>query len=874
MRPRTLLPLLFLSGAAALILEVAWFRRTAQVAGGTALAMAAVLAAVIGGMALGSFLLGRVADRVRSPLRLYGWLECGIAVSALLTPPLLGLSAGVHAGLTRALGDAPVVLMAARFLVATVLLAPPAILMGGTLPAMAAALRASPESRGAGIGALYGANTLGAVVGTLLAGFLLLPTLGLAATTWAAALPSGLAGFVALLMARRGSAETREGEAVVASPEPDVPAADARRAVLLYAVSGFLGLVAEVAFTRSLVLVFGSTTYAFSMMLAVFLLGIGAGSLIGTRLARRPGRQLSRLATTLAATAALFALAGLVVYALPRLYLQLYLALGEGFTTGLLLRVLLAALVLLPGSLGLGIAFPLAAHLAAGARAVGDGTGRLYAANTLASICGSTLAVFVLVPTLGPQIAVAAVAIAAGAIAVFVQRKVLVGALAAVTLVGLVSPTEPARERLLAGVYFQPSAFLSAGEIDEESWSLGADIGFVRYGHGATVAIWNWGGRPSLLVDGKAVASSQVLADDHHLMLLGHLPMLVHPSPTKALVVGLGMGTTYRAVAAHEPSTLRVVEIEDAVVEAAAELGIRPRDVVVEDARTYLRATREKFDVITSDPIHPWVRGGGDLYTREYFLACRERLNPRGVVCQWLPVYQMGVEDLRDVIRTFTSVFRAAAYYGGGDLVLVGTAEDAVPTPRPFPGDVEPVLEAELEVLRVADHDALVAAAGEGPLLTDDSLRLEFSAPRQMESPELAACFAWIRALWGSPLIPYADLLDAQRLLQEEDGAGAQAHLEHALRQRPGHGFTRRFAGETYLNAAEDLAFDGQAELSDAFLASARKLLGEDPRLLDVEARIAAHRGETERAAALLRRLVERFPESRYLRRRLARLAP
>jgi MFS family permease len=263
--------LLFLSGASALILEVCWFRRTAQVAGATSIAMAAVLAAVIGGMAAGSFLLGRRADRTARPLRLYGLLEVGIVLGALATPTLLDFSQAAFDGLQRWLDGAP--LTFARFLLATLLLAPPAVLMGGTLPAVACAVRAGPQ-RGRTLGWLYASNTLGAVAGTVAAGFVLIPTLGLAWATRSAAIFAGTAAAVALLT------RARTGPPAPTAREPIVAAREAR-AILLYAVSGFLGLAAEVAFVRSLVLVFGSTTYAFTTMLAIFLLGIGAGGALG-----------------------------------------------------------------------------------------------------------------------------------------------------------------------------------------------------------------------------------------------------------------------------------------------------------------------------------------------------------------------------------------------------------------------------------------------------------------------------------------------------------------------------------------------------------------------------------------------------------------
>jgi len=863
-KTRFLSPLLFLSGASALILEVCWFRRTAQVAGATSIAMAAVLAAVIGGMAAGSLLLGRRADRTARPLRLYGLLEAGIVVGALLTPTLLDFSQAAFDGLQRHLGG--IALTATRFGLATLLLAPPAVLMGGTLPALACAVRAGPQ-RGRTLGWLYAANTLGAVAGTLTAGFVLIPALGLAWATRSAALLAGTAAAIALCTRARV-----EPNAV--APREPIVAARARRAILLYAVSGFLGLAAEVAFVRSLVLVFGSTTYAFTTMLAIFLLGIGAGGAVGARLARRDRGHLRRLETTVACTAALFSLSALVVYLLPRLFLEGYLAWGGAFDAGLALRFLLAAIVLLPGALGLGIAFPLAAHVAT-AGTMGAGTGRLYAANTLASIAGSTLTVFLLVPALGPHYAVVAVALVTALVVALTGRRAVLFVLLLAAAAGLVPPSAVARERLLFGVYFMPWAWTDRGEIDERSWREGVDIPFYAYGREATVCIWRWFGTHSLLIDGKAVATNQVLHDIHHLALLGHVPMAIHPDPQRVLVVGLGMGTTYRAVAQHRPATLRVVELEAAVVEAAARLDVCPDDLVVADARSYLRATEERFDVITSDPIHPWVRGGGDLYTKEYFVSCRERLSPGGVACQWLPVYQMGVDDIRDIVRTFTAVFEdAAVYYGGGDLVLVG---GTLHRPRAPSGDVRAALErlgaVDLAALKVAAGAVLRTAAGDGPLLTDDALRLEFSTPRHLDNHALADCLVWIRDLWDEPPAPYGALLAAREAEASEEYGKMRLMMARAHEEAPDHAYVRRFAGENHLQWADYWIRYGELREAVHHLLEAERRLGRDPRLQGIRAELRVAQGRDADAAEIFRALLARYPDSAYLRRRIAALS-
>jgi len=805
--------LLFCSGTTALILEVAWFRRLAQIVGGTSVALAGVLAAVIGGMAIGAFLFGARADRSERPARLYAALEIGVSVCALLSPWWLTLVSG--------------------FFSSVVLLAPAAILMGGTLPALAAA------TDGRGLGWLYAFNTLGGVAGTLLAGFVLLPALGLATTMQVAAIGSAAAAAGSVLVRGRASA---------------VPAAPGDgRAIFLFAASGFLGMASEVAFTRQLVLVFGSSTYSFTTVLAVFLAGIGIGSALGARLARRTD-PMRALGWTVIGTGALFAFGAYGVVFTPRLYLEAYLRWGEGFGTGIAVRFALAALVLLPGAIGSGLAFPLAA--AACARGgVGRATGRLYGANTLASIAGSTLAVFVFVPALGPHRTVAAIAVFVALLAARRPAQWIAAAAIAATLLPL---PEVARERLCVGVFYAPQRYVRDGAFDAEAWEDGVDLPFTRYGREATVSLFRWYGPQSLLVDGKAVATEQSVGDVQHLELLGHLPMAMRSDEDGPVtVVGLGLGTTYRAVRSHAPDdrNIRVVEIEAAVVEAAATLGIEPAHVVVDDARRYFDGeVGVRQSVITSDPIHPWVRGGGDLYA---WLA------DDGVMCHWLPLYQMGLADVRAVARTFSEVFRTAVYFAGTDLVLVGVLDREVPTPRPS----ATIFGEDLTLLRVAGHDALRAATEGAEILTDDALRLEYSAPRHLASPELDSILAWVKRLWRKPPVPYDALLDAQIAAARGDGAAMSDALDRALSAAPAHAFARRFAGETYLQAAAQ-------QDSEGFLRSARRLLEGDPRLLGVEADLRARQGRAKEAAALYRRLLELQPSNRYLARRLARVEP
>jgi len=364
----------------------------------------------------------------------------------------------------------------------------------------------------------------------------------------------------------------------------------------------------------------------------------------------------------------------------------------------------------------------------------------------------------------------------------------------------------------------------------------------------------------------------------HHLGLLGHLPMALHKDPQRVLVVGLGMGTTYRAVLRHQPRVLRVVEIEEAVVEAAARLDVRPHDIVIADARSYLKATDERFDVITADPIHPWVRGGGDLYTREFLETVRDRLAPGGVACQWCPVHQMGLRDVQEVIATFAAVFRTTAFFGGGDLVLVGSSGESGELDEP--GEPRALTAIDLArfgvrrlgALRVAGHEALVAATSGATILTDDALRLEFSTPRQVANPELARCFSWIATLWGDPPRPFGKCFDAQRAWAAGDWPLARQRLDEAYKQAPRNRYVNRLIGEVYLILGGEDVRAGHFDLADNALKWAERFLPGDPRVRGARAEYWHGKGDTQQAAALFRALLEETPGSVFLARKLAQL--
>jgi spermidine synthase len=766
--------LFFASGASALVYQVVWVRRLALILGASHHAVSIVLAAFMGGLALGGVALGRRAARRAQPLRLYGWLELGIAACAVALPFVLhgvqALYVAIALALEDSAGGAPFA-AAARVLLSFAVLAVPTFLMGGTLPVLVAALVQRHADLHARLASLYAINTAGAAFGALAAGFLLLPALGVVRTEWLAAAANVAIAAVAIARARGlERVEPEAAEPVPAARAVAAPAGDEREATLRLvfagtALCGFGSLAFEVMWTRAISIVIGSSVYSFTVMLVAFLTGIAAGSALHAALPRRLSLG-THFALLLAGIAISTLAVSLAIPQLPALAAQLKpVALGAQFdpwtALGLCFAVMLVPCVLH------GMAFPLAGEARARLEArTARSVGELVGLNTAGSIAGSLAAGFVLIPYVGLQssllgisalYAVGAVMVAASALAAAgVWRRVALATGVALTLAWLALATlaaDPWDARRLGAFKNNESADLRrAREADTDLPDV--TMLYYREGRGSTVSVVeDLAGVRRLQIDGKPVASD-ASSDLRHELLLGHLPVLAHPAPRTALVVGLGAGITLGGVAAHPGlDAIDIVEIEPAVVEASRLFshlhGDPLRDarvrLLLQDGRNHLLTTRRRYDVITSDPIHPWARGSAYLYTTEYYQLARERLAPGGVMCQWLPLYQLGDKDLRAAVGSFVDVFPEATLWSTpADAVLIGTTGPL----RVDLGDWQRRM-AEPQV-----HDGLARVGLDDPLSllgeytlspqgmrrfaegavrnTDDNLFLEFDSPRHM----------------------------------------------------------------------------------------------------------------------------------------------
>jgi spermidine synthase len=690
----------FLSGAAGLIYQVAWSKALGLIFGHTAYAVATVLAVFMGGLAAGSAWIGGWSERRSRPLALYGWLEIGTAATgALSLAGLMGVRAAYFAAYPYA-ADHDSILILLRFAGAALVLFLPTFLMGGTLPILVRAVTRNSAELGKRLARLYWVNTAGAVAGTIAAGFLLLPAVGLRRTLEIAVALNILAAALALFLSRREASEPEPAPAVEPAPVPRRVVAPERQMpwllLVCFAVVGATALAYEVGWTRLLATQLGSSTYAFTLMLATFLTGIVLGSAIFEWWTRRRQPRQSTFALTQTFTA-LASLACLLVFPfLPQLLPTILRATHESFRGLLLAQFAISALAMLPVATLFGFNFPVVTLLIAGSsgrQASASATvGRAYAWNTLGAIIGAVAAGFWLLPALGSFRLLAATAganlvLAALLYAMAAPRRVLASAcnvalLAAVAFVGF-SPYfyDPAMAAFSTMLYWKIDRPLS---VRENAHSL--DVVYFADGLNSTISVTRSNDLVSLRTNGKADASNHDVSTQ---LMLGHLGALAHSAPLRrVLVIGFGGGMTLSALARYpEVERLDCVEIEPAVLGAAPLLTELNRNVlqdprvhiIFDDARNFLFTSHEQYDLIVSEPSNPWMAGIASLYTQEFYHAAQQRLAPGGIFVQWVQAYSLFPDDLRMIAATFLSEFpRASLWHGeANDFLLMAPGAPA-----------------------------------------------------------------------------------------------------------------------------------------------------------------------------------------------------
>ena len=697
--PDQWLPVLLLlfvgSGAAALIYEIVWFQMLELFVGSSSVSIGVLLGTFMGGMCLGSFLLPRYISRRHHPLKVYAFLEIAIGVIGLLLLLVLPLVGYVY----TAWGGYGVTGYLLRGLVASICLLPPTLAMGATLPAVARWVQTTPTGV-SWLGFFYAGNIAGAVMGTLLAGFYLLRVFDMSTATYVAAAINFVVGGLGLLVAARTPATVgaRDSDPNPQSliTNPDSKGSGDRTLVYVaIALSGFCALAAQVVWTRILSLLFGASTYTFSLILAVFLIGLGIGSSLGAIIAKSVERPRIALGwCQLLNVGAMAWSAYMLMASLP------YWPINTSITTSIWYNFQLdfvrAFWAVLPGPILWGASFPLA--LAAVARR-GQDPGRLvggvYAANTVGAIVGSVVASLVLVYWFGSQRAQQVLMIVSGMSGLLLLAPAELSSAPGKRTLRWVAPAALVVALGLAAFLIRtvptiPGILVAYGRYAATWLGQEGDIFYVGEGLSSSVAVSRFGEIMNYHNAGKVQASSQ--PQDMRLQrMLGHFTTLVPKSPKKVLVIGCGAGATAGAVSIDQNvESLVIAEIEPLVPRVVSEhfgehnfnVVRNPKThVVIDDARHYLLTTDETFDAITSDPLDPWVKGAATLYTKEFFELAKSKLNPGGTVTLFVQLYESTPEAVKSEIGTFFEVFPNGVIWGnthqgrGYDTVLMGTVE-------------------------------------------------------------------------------------------------------------------------------------------------------------------------------------------------------
>ncbi|MCB9796187.1 MAG: fused MFS/spermidine synthase [Alphaproteobacteria bacterium] len=819
---RALVPLFFVSGATGLVYQTIWARELQLIFGTSQFAIATVLSAFMAGLAAGGFLMARHADRLTKPLWTYGAIEIVIGLYALLFPTLVDLATPLYLGFYREAQPGPVTYGLVQCVLLGALLLVPTSGMGATLPLLGRFVTTRVGAAGDRVGLLYGVNTFGAVLGTWAAGFMLLPRYGLHVTTLMAAAANLTLGATAILLSRH---HEEGGEAPPVEVDVHEGHVDLTPVLLVASLTGFASLIYEVSWFRLMGLILGASTYAFSVMLLAFLIGIATGGWAGGRFAdqalARHGAKgpLLGLAALQVGIAVLSYAMMYLYHELPMLFVQVYSLVERSPELLWPAKVALAAMVMTPPALLMGATFPFLVRAAVSGDddALGGPVGKVYGANTLGSIFGAFAGGFVLLPVLnvvgtvrtagGANVAAAVVAYTAAMVVsggVKRSRQALSLAVALALVIGsAVFPPPWNPLWMTAGMYKYVS---SIGDRSREGvWRFAVEeYALLFYDEGlstvVTVAQSRATGNIWLANNGKVDASTTV--DMPTQVLVAHLPFLfLEGDVDDSLVIGLASGITLGALTLHrDVEHIEVVELEPAIVQAAQffnDHNHRPLEdervrLFANDGRNHLLlAEPGSYDLIVSEPSNPWISGVSNLFTREFFEMGKARLKPGGVWSQWVQLYGMDADDLRSLMRTFAEVYPHVALFAtieDADLVMVGSDEPLVLSVEGAERLMaKPEVRKELAMIDVNepydlltyyhfDQDVIHEFAGDIPFNTDDNMRVEFNAPRHLHHDTSVDNFFMLL-----PEIKTADISGAEHNLELARAYGRREQWVRAL---------------------------------------------------------------------------------------------
>ncbi|HXU46076.1 MAG TPA: fused MFS/spermidine synthase [Thermoanaerobaculia bacterium] len=789
-RRKLLYSIVFFTNFLSLGCQVIWVRKLSFLFGSTAGVFATVLSVFLLGLAFGALWAGRLADRSARPWILLGRIQAVLGAYVALSLPIFELARRfyLHA-FPNDLAPLPSALW--KFLVVLVVLITPTLAIGAVFPLAVRLLTRDLLGMGGGVSLVYGLDTLGAALGALVAGFVLVTGLGLSASTWLLGSLAFASGLFLLLEKYEGvgveevrrpaapsnirkeklrrkmeqEVESARAESAepIAGPLPVWPAWKLGLIFATFFATGLAALLLETGWNRLFYLMNGTSVYSLSSVLTGFLTGIGLGSLAIRRRIDRIRDPLSGVALSFA----IIALGGILVLRCGPLFERLYLAIFAASPSYFLFQMtvcLAIAAIVSCATLAMGANFPLVAKICTRvAERRGFSVGQVFFWNTLGAVFGAFLGEFVLLPRFGfAGLGLATLAIYALAVAVFLALSSEPGrgraALAAVALLVVaivLSPVVLPFRLPVHAVYYHG---LRSGSWEKFSREIDAmKVLDEKQGFYGQVAVLDFEAEPGQHVrllkhNGKTDASTSV-ADNQTQILLGHLPLFFHPDPKEVLAIGLGGGATLRALA-HHPEVRRItmVEIDPLVTAAArsyfADFNDRaledPRvEVVTNDGRNYVDGSTRTYDVISSEPPNIWVAGVSGLFTEQFYRSAKAHLNPGGILCQWLPIYEMDKPDFLITLKTVRSVFPYLSFWagGGGDVVLLASERPLVADPERAAARLSvPAVASDLEAIRIAPDQFRYMLEHPDPtppgrveiLNTDDLPALEFNTARNL----------------------------------------------------------------------------------------------------------------------------------------------
>ncbi len=737
----------FLSGAIALVYQVVWMRILSLFLGSDIYAASIVLCVFMGGLSLGSYTLGKWGDRFKNPLLFYGILEVIIGIYSYFIPDLLKYTEGFYNHIYQVhSASSPMAYNALRLLISALSILPPTLCMGGTFPLLIRQFGQEREKLDNSIRIFYSTNTFGALLGTLLSGLLLLPLFGISNSLVVGLVTNVTIGIMVIVFAIQNKNNSLPPVQAYPNEKPKLSFI-----LGIATLTGCASIALEVVWMRVLIQSFSATVYAYTIMLACFLAGMAYGSARAKSWIKSNDRDilLGHLyrAESLLAMSTIFL--GLAAYVVPSLFGNLiwrlnFLTHGAFGICSILAQFFVSGVLIIGPTILLGMIFPLTIklyHSDISRRA--QSTGYVYAANTIGAVIGALISGFVLLPTFGISgsiIAISIMFIVASLCALFPSKNKLDLSFPTLTLVGMI---------ILLFLPYRPTLNYNTQRGHHSSQIIYHNDGVIS----SVDVIQNENGHLIMQMDGNIEADT-TLTQRRHFILKAQLPLLLHDAPKDIAVIGLGLGITLSSLIKHpEMEKIKVIELNPEIVKMHSylpkplgEIIKNPKiDLRIDDGRSFLTHSKEQFDIITADPIHPRITRVGFLYTQEYYKGIKDHLRPGGIVAQWMPLYHISKKSLDVALKTFISVFpNSSFWYVRGHAVLIGRLDHSSISYEQFLKHFASSLTKEefssidihtpqqlLDCL-LMDSEHLhqyIASAEPIPLNTDDNGYLEYHSP-------------------------------------------------------------------------------------------------------------------------------------------------